>query len=193
VAGRLEQNMILTLVHEICACAQNESHPSLNIIAFYQGFAVSDWTLARVIEAASRGKITVAGMRLYLIPIRVYEKAKRDSVARIKARPKKKNRKAPNQIPWPEVRKSDCIPLSSFLPKTRNQKKATKPQIYVSNPHEQRAAEELKGTHVGYPRVNAKGYESCLNCGTDLTSKRRGARYCDRKCKQQFRRSEGRV
>ena len=176
--------MILTQVRQILLCVISEPCPALNVIAFHRGDLVPGWLLARAIDAAHRGHITAHGKRLHLIPIRVYERANRDSVARIKAKPRKKNDKGPNLTPWPEVQKRDCIPLPNYLPKNTVQLKARLCQYYVSNPHEQRAVEALKATLVPSHPDN-KGNASCPACGTSLVGKRSDAEYCDRSCKQQ--------
>ena len=183
--------MILTQVRQILTFAISEPYPALNVIAFHRGDLVPGWLLARAIDAAHRGHITAHGKQLHLIPTRVYEQANRDSVARIKARPRKKNDKGPNLTPWPEVQKRNCIPLPNYLPKNTVQLKARISQYYVSTPHEQRAVEALKATHVPMGQPEDKGNASCLACGASLAGKRSDAEYCDKNCKQQAYRTRG--
>ncbi len=184
--------MILSQVRQILLCAISEPCPALNVIAFHRGDLVPDWLLARAIDAAHRGHITAHGKRLHLIPTRVYEQANRESIARIKARPRKKNDKGPNLTPWPEVQKRECIPLPNYLPKNTAQLKARLCQYYVSSPHKQRAVEALKATHVPMGQPVDKGNAGCLACGAFLAGKRSDAEYCDKNCKQQAYRNRGR-
>jgi len=166
MAARLEYVMLMSQVRDILTFAINEPCPALNLIAFHRGDLVPDWLLARAIDAAHRGHITAHGKRLYLIPTRVYEQANRDSIARIKAKPRKKNDKGPNLTPWPEVQKRDCIPLPNYLPKNTAQLKARISQYYVSNPHEQRAPKELKATlifTVVDTRITLSSFSKCAS------------------------------
>ena len=135
-----EYMTILSIVREIVECWPHEAANcrSLSVLAFYRGAEVPDWVLARVIDAATRGFITSAGMHLYLIPAEFFVRATREAVDRAK-KPKDRTKKFA-----PHIRKRDCIPLSNYLPKKRNQGKATKRQNCISNPHVDRHA---KMTH----------------------------------------------
>jgi hypothetical protein len=176
---------ILSIVREIVECWPHEADRcrSLSVLAFYKGAQVPDWVLARVIDAATRGFITTAGMRLYLIPTGSFERASREAVNRAKY-PKNRKKKFS-----PHIRKRDCIPLSNYLPKKRDKGKATKRQNPISNPHEQRAVEAVCVTPVHRHGSEHKGNGSCLSCDAKLVGKRRGAKYCDRACKQRAFRS----
>ena len=137
--------MLLSQVREIVTFAINEPQPSLGIIAFHKGSVVPDWMLARTIDAATRGAITSDGERLLLIPPRVYAQAKRDSVARIKAAPKRKSGKKRSLIPWPEIKKRECLALCDYLPVCGSELGPTKTQNLIQRPYKQTAAEGPKG------------------------------------------------
>lgn len=155
--GVFRQTVILTQVRNILECGQNDRIPKLDVIAFYKGDEISPWVLAKIIDAASRGKITEAGEKLLLIPRKTYEKAKKDSIARIKSKPRRKGERPINLVPWPEIRKRDCIPLTSYLPP----KNASERKKRVSNSHKQRAPEPKNASNVGYPRVTQKTAKKC--------------------------------
>ena len=97
----------------------------LNCIAFHKGDLVPDWVLEHIVDAATRGHITEAGRKLWLIPINVNEQAKRDQQAKADREAKRRRRRKLDCKPGPaspSIKKSDCIPLSSFLPKRRGAK-----------------------------------------------------------------------
>ena len=187
--------MILSQVRQILLCAISEPCPALNLIAFHRGDLVPDWLLARAIDAAHRGHITAHGKRLHLIPTGVYEQANRESIARIKAKPRKKNDKGPNLTPSPEGQKRDCIPLPNYLPKNTAQLKARLCQYYGSDPAPIKGFRDAnrngKGVAKGIPKTDLKRNANCVFCGISLAGKRRGSKYCDKNCKQQAYRSRG--
>ena len=137
--------MLLSQVREIVTFGIHEPQPSLRIIAFHKGSVVPDWMLARTIDAATRGAITVDGEQLLLIPPKVFEQAKKDSVARIKAAGKRKNGKKRSQITWPEIKKRECLALCDYLPVCGSELGPTKPQNHLKSPHKHWAAEGPKG------------------------------------------------
>ena len=157
-----------------------------NCIAFYKGELVDDDVLIRVIEYATHGYITEAGMNLYLIPVKVYEQAKRDAIERVKPEDK-------NKEPWPSVRKTDCIPLTSFLPENYC---VTKPRNRRTHDSKVLMPRPLEGTNRNactLAQVTVNRNANCPSCGSSLSKKRRDAKYCSSKCRQVAYRSRSHV
>jgi hypothetical protein len=183
--------MILAKIREHLTGTIDEGGPDLGIRAYYKGDRVPDWLLARVIDAAHRGHITIAGRNLQLIPDKTWEKAVKKSEQKIKRSKIDKT----NKTPWPEVRKNQCLPLTSYLPPSEAERKARLSNYYVLRPREIRAGEGDKcnaGTSLCPPSDSVnKRNNSCLACGESLARKRRGAKHCDAACKQRYYRSKG--
>ena len=178
---------------------KDESIPDgrpLNCIAFYKGDRVPDWVLEQAVELATCGYITEAGKRLYLIPIRVYEQAQRDQQAKADEEARRRRKKEPNFRSGPagaSIKKWDCIPLSSFLPKTRGRKKSKLCQNRVSNPRLPRLPKGASRNACTRYQVPSKGNAACLHCGELMVPKRRDAKYCGKACKQAAFRSRARA
>ena len=156
-------------------------------IAFYKGDQVSDHILDWVIELATYGYITEAGKNLYLIPIKLYEQARRDQQAKADEHAKRMRKKGLPCNPGPaspSIKKWDCIRLTSFLPKKGAESRARLCQSRVLSPLITRlpgGANRNAGTLV---HIDANRNAICLNCGDVLTAKRGNTKYCDKACKQ---------
>ena len=161
--------------------------PSCEFVAFYKGDLVPGWVLTQAIELAKHNYITDAGRELLLIPTARYEQAKLEAQERVdeENRRRPKNAKMKTTTASPQIKKWDCLPLSSFLGKPTGLKN------YVSSPMFSGPPEELAVTHVGYLRGTDNCNKSCLNCGSDISRKRANAKYCSKACKQMsFRRGK---
>jgi hypothetical protein len=154
----------------------------LNCIAFHKGDLVDDWVLAQAVELATNGYITEAGKNLYLIPIQVYEQAKRDAIRRARPEAKKK-------APFPLIRKKDCIRLTNFLPKKHKSGKPRLSRNYVSNPLIPVPPAGVNRNACTLDKGVAKGNGMCVICSASLRTMRRGSKYCGRACKQAAYRS----
>ena len=168
----------------------------LKCIAFYKGDQVSDHILDWVVELATYGYITEAGKNLYLIPIKLYEQACRDQQAKADeyARQRRKIDKGFKSGPAsPSIKKWDCIPLTSFLPKKTSGKKARLCENRVLNPLITRLPGDTNRNAGTLGHLCAKRNAKCLNCGAFMEAKRRDAKYCSTGCKQAAYRSRGRL
>lgn len=181
--------MILNEVHRIVTSAIDEPCPPLSVMAFHQGIRIPDWILARMIDAATRGYITGAGMQLLLIPTSTYKKAKRDSVARIKAAPRRKNGKKRNLTPWPEIKKTDCLALCDYLPMPG----PTEHQKQCFDPAPIKGLRGVNGNCKGVAKVSPKTginrNAKCVSCRASLAGKRSDAKFCCSACRQKHNRS----
>ena len=109
--------MILKQVQEIVTRAIDEPLPRLDVIAFHQGIEIPSWMLARMIDAATRGHITPDGEKIFLIPRKTYEQAKKESVKAIREYARKNKKRIPkNPKPGPSIKKSQCLTLRSYFP-----------------------------------------------------------------------------
>ena len=163
------------------------SRKPLNCIAFYKGDRVLDWVLELAVELATYGYITEAGKRLYLIPIRLYEQACRDQQAKADeyARQRRKTDRSFRSGPaGPSIKKWDCIPLTSFLPKESTGNRARLCKNRSLNPLIPRLPEGTNRNAFTKHQVPRNGNGICLNCFAVMTPKRRGAKYCGQACKQ---------
>ena len=124
-------DMILSQVREIVTRAIDEPLPRLDVIAFYEGIEVPSWMLARMIDAATRGHITPAGKKIFLIPRKAYVQAKKDSVRNIRESARKRRVRIPkNPTPGPSIQKSQCLTLHSYFPPegaTKRENQSQKP------------------------------------------------------------------
>lgn len=161
-------------------------------IAFYRGSQISDNVLAWVLELATNGYITEAGMGLYLIPIKLYEQAKRDQQAKADEYARRRRKIEPNFKSGPaspSIKKWDCIPLTSFLPEYycvtgpgNRRNHDSKVLIPMPLERDNRYASTLaKGS------ANRNGNR--CPCGSSLAGKRHDAKYCSAKCRQAAYRS----
>ena len=161
-------------------------HVSLNCIAFYKGDQISDWLLRYIVNAAYRGQISEAGKNLWLIPIKVYEKATRDQQAKADAEARRRRKRGQPCNPGPaapSIKKRDCIPLTSFLPKTEEERKRRNQQFAESGPLVPMPPHPKTVTPVrDIEQPNNRN--SCGSCGESLAHRRKGAKYCSKACKQ---------
>ena len=158
-----------------------------NCIAFYKGDRVDDWILELAVEMATLGYITEAGRKLYLIPNKLYEQARRDQQTKADdyARMRRKTEPGFKSGPAsPSVKKSDCIPLTSFLPKKGDRSRARLRPNRVSSPPVSRVPEGACGNACTKHPVLHNGNAECHYCFELMTRKRRGAMYCGNACKQ---------
>jgi len=166
----------------------------LNCIAFYKGDLLPNWLLEYVVNAAARGYITEAGRKLWLIPISVYERAERGQQAKADREAKRRRKKGLPCSPGPaspSIRKKDCIPLSSFLPPNRRQRRLRLSRINDSGPLFSIPPETVSVTPVYRIGKADKRNANCHRCGASLAVKRRGAKYCGPSCKQAEYRTRG--
>ena len=163
-------------------------HGSLdNLIAFHKGDQISDWLLAYVVNAATRGKITEHGRNLWLIPTNLYRQATLDQQEKADQEARRRKKKKLPSVPGPaspSIKKSDCIPLTNYLPKTEAELKRRLSRIaeygplFPMPPHP-RAVTDVHGIGVDSNR-NA----DCAFCGSIFVRKRCDAKYCSKKCRQ---------
>ena len=179
--------MILSQVREIVTRAIDEPLPRLDVIAFHDGVEIPRWMLAKMIDAATRGYITPAGEKLFLIPVKTYAQAKRDSIARIKSKPRRRDENKPSRIPWPEIRKRDCFQLKCYLSPAG----ATKPENQSQRPRKLRSLD----TKTRYASRSPKGSDKssveafvCAECDIPLTDEKLGKRFCSTRCWHDYRR-----
>ncbi len=165
---------------------------ALNCIAFLDGDRVPDSVLEEAVALAMGGYITTAGMRLYLIPLQVYQKAKQDQQAKADEYARclrKKERGFKSGPASPSIKKWDCIPLTFFLPKKRGSKKARVCKNEESSPLIPRLPEGAKRNASTLVHVDVKRNATCPQCGESLALKRTDAKYCSKACKQAAYRS----
>lgn len=159
----------------------------VNCIAFYKGERISDHILDWAIELATYGYITEAGKQLYLIPINLYEQATRDQQAKADEYARLRRKYEPNFRSGPaspSIKKWDCIPLTSFLPKKGTGSRPRLCQNRVLSPLIPRAPGGIIRNACTRHQVPIKGNAICLYCPELLTGKRRGTKYCRQACKQ---------
>jgi hypothetical protein len=159
----------------------------IRCIAFHKGDQLEDWLLEYLINAASRGKITEAGKRLLLIPVDGYEKARRKQQAISDAevrRLRKRGIKCTGGPASPRIRNSDCIPLTSFLPKNDQELELRLSQISEFGPLFSVYSGTKNVTPVDGIRFDANRNAKCPICSASLAGRRRGTKYCSDACKQ---------
>ena len=160
---------------------------TLNCIAFLDGDQVPDSVLEEAVALAIDGFITKAGMRLYLIPAQAYEKATKDQQAKADEYATRRRKYDPDFKSGPaspSIKKWDCIPLTLFLPKKRDSKKARVCKNEESSPLIPRLPEGAKRNASTLVHIDAKRNGSCPQCGESLALKRTDAKYCSKACKQ---------
>jgi len=160
---------------------------ALNCIAFLDGDRVPDSVLEEAVALAMGGYITTAGMRLYLIPLQVYQKAKQDQQAKADEYAKWRRKKEPgfkSGPASPSIKKWDCIPLTIFLPKKRGSKKAELCEFEESSVLIPRLPEGAKRNASTLVHIDAKRNGACPQCGESLAQKRSDAKYCSKACRQ---------
>jgi hypothetical protein len=168
----------------------------IRCIAFHKGDQLADCLLEYLINAASRGRITEAGKRLLLIPVDAYEESRRKQQAISDAevrRLRKRDIKCSGGPASPRIRNSDCIPLTSFLPKTQQELELRLSQISEFGP----LFSVYSGTETVTPvdgiRFNANRNAKCPVCSASLAARRRGTKYCSNACKQVAYRAKEKV
>ena len=163
-------------------------HPTvIRCIAFHKGEQLADWRLEYLINAASRGKITEAGKRLQLIPIDAYKQARHKQQAIADAeirRLRKRGTKCSGRSASPRIKNSDCIPLTSFLPKNDQELELRLSQISESGPLFSVNSGTKAVTPVDGISVDANRNAKCPVCSASLAGRRRGTKYCSDACKQ---------
>ena len=155
-------------------------------IAFHKGGRVPDDVLDWVIELATYGYITEAGKNLYLIPIKLYEQACREQQAKADEHARRKRKSDPkfkSGPASPSIRKWDCIPLTSFLPKKDAGNNVRLGENRVLSPLIPRPPEGDNRNASTLGQVDAKRNAFCP-CGESLSHRRKGTKYCDNRCKQ---------
>ena len=142
--------MILSQVREIVTRAIDEPLPRLDVIAFHNGQEIPSGQLARMIDAATRGHITPDGEKIFLIPRKTYEQAKKESVKSIREYARRKKLRIPrNPKPSPSIKKTQCFTLTSYLPPTGARESENDPQ----RPRKSR----VLGTKTRHPARVPKG------------------------------------
>jgi hypothetical protein len=161
-------------------------------IAFYKGERISDHVLDWIVELATYGYITEAGKNLYLIPIKLYQQACRDQQAKADKHAKQRRKKKPNFKSGPaspSIKKSDCIPLTSFLPQKGAGNKVRLCESRVLSPLISRLPEGANRNASTLGHVPVKRNGTCLHCGEVFEPRRSDAKYCSKACKQAAYRS----
>ncbi len=160
---------------------------TLNCIAFLDGDRVPDSVLEEAVALAIDGNITKAGMRLYLIPTQAYEKATKDQQDKADEYAKRRRKYDPDFKSGPaspSIKKWNCIPLSSFLPKRSGSKKAKLCKNEESSLLIPRLPEGAKRNASTLVHIDAKRNGACPQCGESLAQKRSDSNYCSKACKQ---------
>jgi hypothetical protein len=169
---------------------------AIRCIAFYKGDQLADWLLEYLINAASRGKITEAGRRLHLIPIHAYENARRKqqeiSDAEVR-RLRKRGIKCSGGSASPRIRYSDCIPLTSFLPRNDQELEQRLLQISEFGPLFSVCSDTVNVTPVHGIGPESNRNAKCAVCSTSLAGRRHGTKYCSSACKQVAYRAKEKV
>ncbi len=168
----------------------------LNCIAFYKGDLLPDWVLEYIVNAATRGHITEAGRNLWLIPIKVYEQAKNDQQAKADQEGRRRRKKESNfrsGPAGPSIKKWECVPLTSFLPKKRSQRKGRLRQNRVSIPLFSMPPRGVNRNACTRHQSTNKRNANCHYCDVSMGPKRRDAKYCSNACKQAAHRLRGRT
>jgi len=176
--------------------AQFREITPLNCIAFLEGDQVPDSLLEKAVALAIDGFITKAGMRLFLIPAQAYEKAMRDQQTKADEYATRRRKYDPDFKSGPaspSIKKWECIPLSSFLPKKCRSKKARVCKNEESSPLIPRLPEGAKRNASTLVHIDAKRNATCPQCGESLAQKRSDAKFCCKACKQAAHRSGQRV
>lgn len=166
----------------------------LDCIAFFNGDPVPMSILDEAVACAREGYITEAGMRLYLIPRKHYENAQRIQQAKADEYARRRRKKDPgfkSGDASPSIKISDCISLSSFLPKDAGSEKARLCESSPMSPLIPRLPQGVKRNAHREHCVLTKRNASCLNCGEILIGKRSDAKYCSKACKQADYRMRG--
>ena len=156
-------------------------------IAFYKGEQISDHLLDWVVELATYGYITEAGKRLYLIPIKLYEQACRDQQAKADEYARRRRKTEPgfkSGPASPSIKKSDCVPLTSFLPKKVAGNKVRLCENRVLSPLIPRPSDGANRNARTLGHVDVKRNATCLHCDEIFEPKRSDAKHCSKACKQ---------
>jgi hypothetical protein len=165
-----------------------------NLIAFHNGEQLTDWLLAYVVNAATRGHITEHGQNLWLIPKNVYERATRDQQKKADREARRQKKKKLPRVPGPaspSIQKGDCIPLTNYLPKTDAELKRRLLRISEYGPLFPMPPHPGTVTHVHGIGVASNRNADCAFCGSIFVRKRCDAKYCSKKCRQAAYRQRG--
>ncbi len=160
---------------------------TLNCIAFLDGDQVPDSVLEEAVALALDGFITKVGMRLYLIPAQAYEKATKVQQAKADEYAKRRRKYDPDFKSGPaspSIKKWNCIPLSSFLPKNCRSKKARVCKNDESSPLIPRLPEGAKRNAGTLVHIDVSRNATCPQCGESLAQKRSDPKFCCKACKQ---------